>query len=477
MSTLRAIVEMQGSLDTAVVATQDPRVMEIADAFFPGTSANADWFREIMAFFFPNGVDGESEPPTSADPIRALDEIESDWFNEGRRPTPAEASRFIYGLGAVTHAVKRLPDDVALPFGDPFVEQRRPTLANVFALTSGREPGSDDGFFSTDQFNAVEDLFVNGFNGWEDWQPVAQQLAFLQVLTLDAASVPLCNAAVINYRGTEAVVVDAELKSDQVSLDDLKAVVDPRNWHDDSPNFFCSMVYKGLRPDGWRRVLETVGFCGYSPLISPRLRTMLKFHKADVNALGRYEALLDYDLNDPVPDPEGDGKITIDNGYINMWTEQNGNPTQPPVFVHVRKVCRINGLRPYTQKRFVCMMGYAFTVEDMLFGSAKHRDPTVNYAPWDDPANEQPGDGGQQQGGQAGKKAPPDNSVASTAISMAAQCVQDLAAKQYDLADKWMAGQLTVADLAQYSAEVGARIASDPWKFIQAIGQQKGGGT
>ena len=35
MSTLRAILELHGSLDTAVIATQDPRVMETADAFLP----------------------------------------------------------------------------------------------------------------------------------------------------------------------------------------------------------------------------------------------------------------------------------------------------------------------------------------------------------------------------------------------------------------------------------------------------------
>jgi hypothetical protein len=51
-----------------------------------------------------------------------------------------------------------------------------------------------------------------------------------------------------------------------------------------------------------------------------------------------------------------------------------------------------------------------------------------------------------------------------------------LTVKQFDLADKWLSGQLTAEDLAQYSAEVGARIASDPWKFIQAITQPKGGG-
>ena len=67
----------------------------------------------------------------------------------------------------------------------------------------------------------------------------------------------------ITYDGIQSVVVDSVLSSNQVSLNDLKAVVDPRNWHYDDPSFFCAMQYDGLRADGWRRVLETVGFCGF----------------------------------------------------------------------------------------------------------------------------------------------------------------------------------------------------------------------
>jgi hypothetical protein len=49
--------------------------------------------------------------------------------------------------------------------------------------------------------------------------------------------------------------------------------------------------------------------------------------------------------------------------------------------------------------------------------------------------------------------------------------------KNLDLYDKWMSGQLTLAELAEHSAEVGARFVGDPWKFMQAISQPKGGGT
>jgi hypothetical protein len=480
MSTLRAILEIQGCLDTAVVATQDPRVMEIADAFLPGTSANPQWYPEIEAFMFPPDRDGASEARTDADPVEALEEFQKEWLQVRRRPSAPEASKFIYGLGAVIHLTQTVSMD--LPFENLLPEDRPyRLLTEVFALTGGYEPGEETQRFYVEQFDEIVGLFVNGFNSWRDWYRIAPQLVGLRILTEDAASLPLCVPSVVTVDGIESLVVDTELSSDEVSLNALKAVVDPRNWHKDCPSFFCNMEYKGLRTDSWRKVLETVGYCDYPPLITPRLVTMLKFHKTTVNpnGPGKYEARLDYDLNDPVPDPEGDGKITVDRGFINMWTKDNGDPDQPPVFVRTRKVCHIEGLRPYTMKRFVCAF-YGIAIEAMLFGSAEDPDPTVHYTPWDDPPDEQPGgkvdqptEGEKEGKGEQPKKPPSDNSVASTAITMVAKCVQELTVKQFDLADKWLSGQLTVQDLTEYSAEVGARIASDPWKFIQAISQRK----
>lgn len=477
MSTLRAILEIQGCLDTAVVATQDPRVIEIADAFLPGTSANQQWYQEIEAFMFPPGRDGVSPARTVADPIDAMAEFQKEWRELGRRPNPLESSRFIYGLGAVIHLTQTVPMD-PMPFSDPLADDRsREYLTGVFALTGGQEPGERTQILDEDQLYAVVNLFVDEFGGWGDWLKVAQQLVALGILTRDAASVPLCAASVVTVDGIESVVVDTELSSDKVSLNAIKAIMDPRNWNKDCPSFFCNMQDKGLRTDGWRRVLETVGYCDYDPLISPRFVTMLKFHKAKVDGPVTYQARLDYDLNDPVPDPEGDGKITVDRGFINMWTKDNGDPSQPPVSVRTRKVCHIVGLRPYTMKRFVCAF-YGLAMAAMLFGSALDFQAGDNdYVPWDDPPGEAPGQGAQQQGGTGTPpKAPADNSVVSTAISMVAKCVQELTVMQFDLADKWLSGQLTVQDLTQHSAEVGARIASDPWKLIQAISQPKGGG-
>ena len=333
MSTLRAILELQGSLDTAVIRTADPRVAEIADRFLPGTSANTEWYREIEAFMFPPGA-----ARTEAFPVEAINELVSDWHEHGIRPTIPESSRLMYGLGAVIHLTQVYPDDLELPFADPTAEGFQDSLAMVFALTG---PGNPDETRSRISLQIAEIIgaFAD-FNGWEDWDELTPQLVLLGVLTEQAASVPLCQAVVVKVKGIDSVVIDADISSNEVTLNQLKAVVDPRNWHYDYPDFFCSMEYKGLRTDGWRRVLERVGICGYSPLV---LRTMLKFYKTTVNGPDTYAAFLDYDLNDPVPDPAGDGKITVDRGFINMWCTNAKGPDEDGVRVRIRKVAHING--------------------------------------------------------------------------------------------------------------------------------------
>jgi hypothetical protein len=469
MSTLRAILELQGSLDTAVIVSGDSRVAEIADQFLPGTSDNMGWYREIDDFLFPPG-----DVRPLANPVRALNELASDWNDDELRirPTIPESSRLIYGLGAVIHLVKTAPPEVALGFPDPTAEEGfADTLALVLSLTGPGDPVStraDIRLHIDDVINAF-----TAFNGFGDWEELTQKLIKLNALTVQAASIPLCRAVVVRVNGIESVVVDADISTDEVSLNQLKAVVDPRNWHYDYPHLFCSMQYRNLRPDGWRRVLERVGICGYSPLI---LQTMLKFYKSTVNGPDSYEARLDYDLNDPVPDPEGDGKITVDRGFINMWCTNEVGPGQPGVRVRIRKVAHINGLSPYAMAKYVCILGYAYVAMEMLFGPAANPNTSLTWAPWEDDPDEKPTDG-PGAGEYGSKPGQSSNTVASTAIKMVAECVQDITAKQSELAGKWTAGELTAADLAKYSAEVGARLASDPWKFIQAIGKTKGGGT
>ncbi len=464
MSTLRAILEVQGALDTAVINSPDPRVAEIANEFLPDTSTNAGWYREIATFLF--GDQARSE----ANPILALSELFDAETNIPQAPSVPELSRLLYGVGAIIRLKSEVPT-APLPDFARGEEVDRELLTSVLALGGPYESFEENRTRVAQYYDEVVGLFANEFYGWQAWYGVATSLEErFQILKKGVASVPLCQAVVVKVNGIDSVVIDAKISSDEVTLNNLKKVVDPRNWHYDYPDFFCSMEYRGPRTDGWRKVLERVGICNFSPLI---LRTMLKFYKSTVNGPDRYEARLDYDLNDPVPDPAGDGQITVDRGFINMWTPPGKGPNDYGVVVRIRKVAHINGLSPYAMKKFVCIMGYAYVAMEMLFGPAKAPDPNIPWALWEDDPNELPGQGQQSNA----LPAQSTNTVASTAIKMVAECVQDITAKQADLAGKWTSGDLTVADLAQCSAEVGARIASDPWKFIQAIGKTKGGGT
>lgn len=482
MATLRALLEIYGSLDTALIRSDDPDLARAVDRLFPGSSENLGWYQELESFMFPVGDDASPDTDdgdprrarTAADPIRALNELNDERTHGDRAPTIPELSRLAYGIGALIRVTSAFPD-APLPRLDEGTgpDSNSSLLSDVLALA-----GPDSDFISNrgtiaEQLPEIVNLFAEQLTSRQEWPAVAERLYAMNVLSADVAEVPLCQASVIKIGGIEAVVVDTDFDSDKVSLNQLIAVVDPRNWHRNYPSFFCSMVGKGPRPDGWRKVLETVGFCYVAPPYGRRLVTMLKFHKSKTIEDGKYVARLDYDLNDPVPDPEGDGQIDVDRGFINIYAKV-ADPAVKGVVVRTRKIAHINGIRPYTQKRFVCIFGYGNATEEMLLGSALDPNYKGDGFPWDNAAVD-PDNNATSKG--PATPAPAPNSVMSTAFKMAADCVQDLTTKNLDLADKWMAGQLTLTDLADYSAQVGARVASDPWKLLQAISKPKGGGS
>jgi len=60
---------------------------------------------------------------------------------------------------------------------------------------------------------------------------------------------------------------------------------------------------------------------------------------------------------------------------------------------------------------------------------------------------------------------------------MAVEYAEDMSVMNLDLADLWLSGKLTLQDVADYSSQVSARLASDPFKFLQAVSRPKGGGA
>jgi hypothetical protein len=145
----------------------------------------------------------------------------------------------------------------------------------------------------------------------------------------------------------------------------------------------------------------------------------------------------------------------------------------PGVWVRTRKIVHIEGLLPQAQAVFVCMFGYAFMAAEMLFGNAKN--PPAGSVPWQDsPASSTTGSTSGTTGtvtSPTAPTAPAGGNMVSTTTQVWLDCLNDLANKNLQLSAKWYKNDLTVDDLITYTQDIGAEIASAPWRFIQAISQ------
>ena len=118
-----------------------------------------------------------------------------------------------------------------------------------------------------------------------------------------------------------SVVLRTEFTSNDVSLNELKNVVDPLNWKTGLP-FFCDMrpLPTPARTDGWSRVLEV---CNTTCPYPPDMRTPLKFWTgpvaAEASMLSVPMAWVNYELDDTPANPyPGDGLVLVDEGFIKM---------------------------------------------------------------------------------------------------------------------------------------------------------------
>jgi hypothetical protein len=279
--------------------------------------------------------------------------------------------------------------------------------------------------------------------------------------------VPLCQAAVRVVDGIRSVVVDTATSSAVVSLANLKKVVNPFNWADNYEDFFVSMdnfVEPPYRTDGWKRVRETVGFRGIE---TTQIVTGLKYIATE--DLEKNEARIDYDLDDPAPAKDCDGKVRVDKGYINMWG-RTADPNDPGVRVRTRKVVNIANLSPFAQKRLVCLTGYGTASNEFLFNPAKNPSATahsfMHYTPDDAPPQ------GQAQQAPT-KPQQPDTHVVATAVGQWAATMQSLTSDYFDLSEKWLGGRLTLADVTDYAQQTTGRLVGAPLEFLEKVNQPR----
>lgn len=447
MAVLRHLLELYGALDHALIQSDDPNVHEHIDNLLPGASANKGWYDELHGFL----SNGRVAPPSDiSDPSEAIKKIAE--HKEPKLTTP-QKSRLFFGIAAHARLRKVAPNNALPHLTKPeFVESLARGLAVVAPggtpydqLPAAHQRGLRD------HVDAIGDKFEQRHH----YGDICTDGKTKNLLDPAVADVGLCHTSIVTVDGIECVVVDTDIESDTISLQRLKAIVDPRNWHKDYHEFFLNMEPFGpRRRDEWGRVRETVGLA--DDVLIRQLVTALKYYKSEDE--DKNTARVEYDLDDPTPS-QGDGQVLVDRGFINMWATKTGG-----VRVRTRKVVHIRGLEPYTQQRFVCVTGYGTASKDFLFGAAE--DPKPGVVPWHEPATALDPPKRRKPQPAPGQ---PTSHVAQAVATVLSDCVEDLANQNLAVLEKWTSGTLDFTGLANYSKDVSGRLMSAPWEFLQAL--------
>ena len=472
---LQALLTLYGALDQAVTSSGDAGIEATVERYLPGsTGPNAGWYDELLGFLA-DGTNVDSrmaeEPPAAPDLSDALTILQNQQGLRGAPPplTAVQLSRMVYAIGALSH----LPGDY-LPQG--WDSQSALTLA-----VAGPQPRQQPGYQTAPLTGAppsADDLLAllqSQFRSRDDF-PQAMAYAAQQgwVNTLVAA-VPLCQTKAMWVRGYLCVVLTTEFDSAQVSLDQLKDVIDPLNWNKCLP-FFCEMDKEPDRPDGWSRVLEHVSTTCPIPN-TPQMVTPLKYWKGQGTnqPSAQPSAWVDYALDDdPAPGENGDGRMVVDEGFIRM-TSTAVNSATDGVRVRTRKVAGFRNLAYFPAALFACVMGYGDVGMGMLLGGVASR--ASNPAGWTnwDPSTPT-GASGSAQPGQPADSGDPTGRAVALAVDMLNECIDDMSKKSAALAAQWATGVVPVAETMSYTADLAARLATDPWRYLERLRDPTQGG-
>lgn len=457
----QAMLEVYGALDLLVM--QRPELASLVDQYLPGASEHVGWSTELYGLFAPD-VPRLNDVASN---VRAgLEKVLAVSTNPGlvgdNMITIPDLSNLVYAIGALSH----------IPDADPGDN----LYGRVLALAVPETVAEGEELAVANEFLANELPKLSGYDAWPNF---IKSVAGVYVAELVAA-VPQCRTSVVTVNGYESVVIDADLTSDTVSFNRLINVIDPRNWPKSYPSFFCHMGPPKKRDDDdWYDIKETAGLCkvvgGYT------LTTRLKFIKS--NQKVNLDARLDYDLSENQTDC--DGKVKVDKGFINvLCTNKDDNPTKGGVLMRTRKVAHVIDISPFAQAFWLCKLGYGWSAVQAFFGPAMKEPPVTadEYTYWNEaplkmenPNKPDPGTGTTSTNATNTSQTGADPTTTSVlqVATKTAETWKDTAEFLTDTylttTKKWLAGQLSFGDLAKYGGAVGAKLASEPWLWLQKI--------
>jgi hypothetical protein len=464
---LQALLALYGEFDRAVTSGGGAEVEATVERYLPGsTGANAGWYDELLGFLAAgtNVASRTAElPPKPPELSEALTILQNQREGLGAERPPLTAlqlSRMVYALGALSHLpAEYLPPDWEADFsGTLAIAGPHPAVQS--APFSGTTQGSDD----------LLALLQSQFRSRNDFTQVMNYAGQRGWVTQLVAAMPQCETKAMWVSGHLCVVVTTEFGSSQVSLDQLENVIDPLNWAKCLP-FFCSM--DPYPPEnGWSRVLEHWGIT--CPI--PQMVTPLKYWKGQGTTnppSSQPSAWVDYALDaDPAYGEVGDGQMVVDQGFIRMTSTSTAkNSADPGVRVRTRKVAGFRNLAFFPAALFACVMGYGYEGIQMMFGGVASR--ASNPAGWTNWVPSTPtGASGITQPGQPGQPATggdPTSLAVALAVQMANECIDEMSKKSAAIAAKWASGVVPVAETMSYTADLTARLATDPWRYLARL--------
>ncbi|MGE2736113.1 hypothetical protein [Mycolicibacterium vaccae] len=450
MATLHSLMALYGALDDAVVALDDRRVTATVEEFLPGSTPpeHRGWFSEIRSLVRRLSVDpDQTEFPTRTAALREFAEMGERGDNlDGDVLGPVELSRLLYVIGAHWQLASRPREEQELFAG---------ALSVAIPRTSDIETGAGG--------EALLELFGESFLNTNTFADIITAAEAQGLVSEELLHYVLNSSLYTDIRRDacgEYAVLESEYFREQLSLNNVKAVVDPRNWPDCCP-FFCDMAPIPTTPDsyGWSRLLESVStLCGLFP--GYRLRTALKFWKGEKPGGG----FINYDLDDDRANTTDIGFAVVDRGYVSFEQDQGG------VRIRTLKEVKFAGISAFATLMFARIGGYAAIGENMLVGCALN--PQSYHQPWQISA----GTGKPYAAVDPTKCSSPavpapcgcDTSIhpaVAEAVGMWTDCVTEVSTEYATLVNRWAKCGFDASEFADFGSKVSARLATDPFRI------------
>ena len=496
MAVGHSLLAVYGAFDQVVMQNPDSQVRARIEQFLPGTTGpdQRGWYAEIQDFVRRHATDpAAAEFPTLDDAFDELTGRGGGFDAASQVVGPRERARLTYAAAAMRSLLdsEMMPRD-RIPSLESF-DTNRLNEALSQAGDGTLTGGSPAPMPPDERLNRLNRLMamMPTFTGRDDWTDMMAQAADQGLVTRDIAAIPAisvfgestgpaisidnvpdeqrgkylgkCTGEVIECDGVLCALLTTEFERSAISIDKVKAIVDPLNW-DNCNKFFVDM--QKLKPAGGRsQVLEYVS----SDKDMYVIKTALKYWKQERGD----SAVINYDLADNRKGTGDSGQVRVDSGYIVLEPVDDGQGTR----VLTSKMVAIDGLSPTAVAIYASVLGWVAIGEMMMFDCALRgnavKEPNDPLIPWRnspeaDPERQASKSPSTTAGsGDGGPGVPPVAGILmAEASNRMADFIESTTKEAAVIADKWVKGDLSVKEVVDYTGKVGARLASEPWRLL-----------